>query len=172
MRYHVTIAERTYLVELVPDGTRIDGESADVDLTRLGDTAVHGLALDGSSHRVIARPNGAGVWELTLDGSPLRAEVIDERTRALREMTGDTGASAGPRPLTAPMPGLVVKVEVAAGDLVKAGQGLVIVEAMKMENELLAGSAGRVHKVLVEAGQTVEKGDVLVELAAPDQEDA
>ena len=172
MHYHVTIADRTYLVELGPDGVRIDGEPAEVELMRLGGTTVHGLTVDGASHRVIARPAGAGLWELTLDGSPLRAEVIDERTRAIREMTGETGASAGPHQLTAPMPGLVVKVEVAAGDRVEPGQGLIIVEAMKMENELLAESAGRVEKVLVEAGQTVEKGDLLVELGALDQEEA
>jgi biotin carboxyl carrier protein len=70
------------------------------------------------------------------------------------------------------MPGLVVKVEVAVGDEVARGQGLVVMEAMKMENELKSEGAGRVTRIHVEAGATVEKDQVLVELeavAAPDQ---
>jgi biotin carboxyl carrier protein len=75
-----------------------------------------------------------------------------------------SGVAAGPAPLIAPMPGLVVRVNVTEGDEVAAGQGLVVMEAMKMENELRAPAAGRVSRVHATAGTAVEKGTVLVEL--------
>ena len=68
--------------------------------------------------------------------------MVDERSHAIREMTGSVAGPSGPRPVKAPMPGLVVKLEVAVGDEVVAGQGLVIVEAMKMENELKVEAPG------------------------------
>jgi pyruvate carboxylase subunit B len=67
-------------------------------------------------------------------------------------------------PLLAPMPGLVVRVNVKAGDTVEAGQGLIVMEAMKMENELRVQAAGRVKTVLVTPGSVVEKGALLIEL--------
>jgi biotin carboxyl carrier protein len=93
---------------------------------------------------------------------------VDERTRAIREMAGVKEGTRGPKALRAPMPGLVVKVEIREGDAVVEGQGLVIVEAMKMENELKAEGEGRVARILVEPGQAVEKDQVMVEFEAPD----
>jgi len=78
-------------------------------------------------------------------------------------MTGGGAVAQGPKPVRAPMPGLVVRVEVEPGQEVKAGQGVVIIEAMKMENELKAEAVGVVSRVLVQQGQAVEKGAVLVE---------
>jgi biotin carboxyl carrier protein len=80
-------------------------------------------------------------------------------------MTGAGRPAAGPGPVRAPMPGMVVRVEVAEGDAVAPGQGIVVVEAMKMENELKTESGGVVARINVEAGQAVEKGAVLVEFA-------
>jgi pyruvate carboxylase subunit B len=91
---------------------------------------------------------------------------------AIRALAGAGAAAAGPRPIVAPMPGMVVKVEVAAGDTVRAGQGIVIVEAMKMENELRASGAGRVTRVHVSKGDAVAKDQVLVELEAIHEDDA
>jgi|TARA_Y100000780_G_C13332865_1_gene282098 biotin carboxyl carrier protein len=68
------------------------------------------------------------------------------------------------------MPGLVVKVEVQEGDLVEAGRGLLVVEAMKMENSLTAPVGGRIGAIHVVAGQTVEKDEILIDLVPPDQE--
>src|SRR5690606_8230329 len=106
---------------------------------------------------------GPGRWTLELDGHTLEVEVADERTRALRAVAAATAPPAGPRPVRAPMPGLVVRVDVRPGQAIEAGQGVVIMEAMKMENELRADAPGIVSRVLVEAGQAVEKGAVLVE---------
>jgi biotin carboxyl carrier protein len=167
MRYHVTIGGGTRVVDVTEDGVTVDGRSVDASLGRVAGTRVRSLLLDGSSHRVVAQRGAPGIWELHVRGRKLGAEVVDERTRRIREMTGAGAKSSGPRPLRAPMPGLVDKVEVAVGDAVQPGQGLVIVEAMKMENELRAESAGRVTNVRVAPGQAVEKDQVLIELEAP-----
>jgi len=130
-------------------------------------TLLRRLELNGESHRIVATAGEArGRWELHLDGERVSLEVVDERTRAIRAMTARTGGSQGPKPVRAPMPGMVVRVEVEAGDRVKPGQGVVIIEAMKMENELKADGGGVVSRVLVGAGTAVEKGAVLVEFAA------
>ncbi len=168
MRYYVMLAGRTFEVELGPEGVRLDGERLDTDLAQVSGTGLRSLILDGESYRVLAQRNGGGLWDLHLRGHRYRAEAVDERTRVIREMTGATAAPDGPRPVRAPMPGLVVKVQVEEGDRVEAGRGLVIVEAMKMENELKAEAAGVVARIHVEPGQAVEKDQILVDLAEPD----
>jgi biotin carboxyl carrier protein len=102
---------------------------------------------------------------LWVSGRRFDVEALDERTRAIRELTRATERRAGPAPLVAPMPGLIVRVEVREGDVVRPGQGLVVMEAMKMENELRTTSGGTVQAVLVQPGAAVEKGAVLIQLA-------
>jgi pyruvate carboxylase subunit B len=168
MRYFVDIGSRTYTVDLGPDGTRVDGEAVDVDLANVEGTHVRHLLVNGRSHRLVARREKDGAWDIHLRGRRLRARAVDERTRAIEAMTGAGAGPIGPRPVRAPMPGLIVKVEVAEGDRVEEGQGVVIVEAMKMENELRAEGAAIVKTVHVAAGDTVSKDDVLIELASVD----
>lgn len=163
MRYFVTIGDRTLAVELGPDGVTVDGTREPVDFSEMDGTDVHSLLLGGRSHRVLARREEAQDWSLYLSGRHLRARVIDERTRAIQEMTGSDERSAGPKALVAPMPGLVVKVDVESGDEVFPGQGLVTVEAMKMENELRCEHPGRVTRIGISPGDAVEKDQVLVE---------
>jgi biotin carboxyl carrier protein len=168
MRYFVTIGDREMNVELGPDGIRIDGEAVQADLVEMDGTEVHSLLIGGRSHRILASRNGTDEWILHMSGLHLRAQVVDERTRTIRKLTGIKEGAAGPKSLRAPMPGLVVKVEADEGDLVVPGQGLVIVEAMKMENELKSEGGGRISRILVEPGQTVEKDQVLVEFEIPE----
>jgi len=167
MLYHVTIGGREFRVKL--DDGRILVDDIDVgvaDLAVLPGTRVRHLLLDGHSVAIVERRTEDG-WDLHVDGWPLHAEVIDERTRAIRAMTARSGAATGPKPVKAPMPGLIVRIEVQEGDTVRAGQGVVVMEAMKMENELKAEADGVVARIHVQTGQAVEKGMVLVELAAP-----
>ena len=168
MKYFVTIGHREVEVELGPQGIRVDGQEVTADLAEMDGTDVHSLLLDNRSHRVQVSRNGSGDWTLHLSGGHFQAEVVDERTRAIREMASTKEAAPGPKALRAPMPGLVVKVEIQEGDEVAPGQGLVIVEAMKMENELKSESAGIVGRILVSPGQAVEKDQVLVEFRSPE----
>jgi biotin carboxyl carrier protein len=168
MRYFVTIGDRELEVVLGPEGIRVDGTDVVADLVEMDGTGVHSLLFGEKSYRILATRDGREEWSLQLSGRQLRAQVVDERTRAIREMTGAKEGSAGPKALRAPMPGLVIKVDAAEGDEVLPGQGLVIVEAMKMENELKSEGGGRISRILVEAGETVAKDQVLVEFEAPE----
>ncbi|MBR9990176.1 MAG: acetyl-CoA carboxylase biotin carboxyl carrier protein subunit [Gemmatimonadetes bacterium] len=168
MLYHVTIGTRVIVVELQGDRVIVDGVDAGVpDLAVMPGTHVRHLLLDGRSVTVVAHRD-ADAWNLHVDGWPVRAEVVDERTRAIHAMTSRAGVPQGPRPVRAPMPGMIVRTEVSAGDRVRAGQGVVVMEAMKMENELKAEADGIVARVLIEPGQAVEKGAILVEFQAAD----
>lgn len=167
MRYYVTIGDRTFEVDLSGDVVLIDGQPVSAELAAVPGTPLQHLLADGRSYRLVARGGeGRGSWDIHLDGQRYEVEVVDERTRAIRAMTGAGAAQQGPKPVRAPMPGLVVRVEVDVGQEVKPGQGVVIIEAMKMENELKAEAAGKVARILVERGQAVEKGAVLVEFDA------
>jgi pyruvate carboxylase subunit B len=164
MRYFVTIGSRTFEVDLSGATPTVDGEAVRAELATVPGTRVRSLLVDDHSYALVAQSGEReDRWELTIGGQRLSATVVDERTRAIREMTG-ASAETAERSVTAPMPGLVVRVEVGPGDRVAAGQGVVIVEAMKMENELKAPADGVVASVAVEAGQTVEKGALLLTL--------
>jgi pyruvate carboxylase subunit B len=164
MRYFVQIKGRTFKVDLGPEGTLIDGEPVHTDLAHVEGTDVRHLLMDGSSHRFVARREADGTWDLHLRGRRLQAKAVDERTHTIQEMTGAGAGPVGPKPVRAPMPGLVVKLEVEEGDRVGPGQGVVIVEAMKMENELSVEAHAIVGKIHVAPGDTVQKDDLLIEL--------
>ena len=166
MHYYVTIGERTFEVELGPDGVRIDGDLVKAELRQVAGTPIRHLLLDGASHTLHAANGEPGAWVVHMDGTRMELDVVDERTRTIRAMTARTSGPRGPRPVKAPMPGLVVRLLVAAGERVRAGQGVAIVEAMKMENELKADAEGVVARIAVEPGQAVEKGTVMIEFEA------
>jgi acetyl/propionyl-CoA carboxylase alpha subunit len=171
MRYYVTVDGRTFEVDLAGPVPTVDGKPVEVSLTRVPFTPTLHLLANGRSRTLIARRRDGHGWDLHLDGDRFDAEVVDERTRAIQAMTGAGAAPKGPRPVRAPMPGMIVRVGVAPGDRVEAGQSVVIIEAMKMENDLKAEAAGVVSTVAVAAGQAVEKGATLVEFRAEDEGD-
>lgn len=179
MHYFVRLASDHELqIDLGADGLTLmaEGEDApesvDAELESVPGSDVWALRVGQRVHRVVARRGSdSGTWELLVDGIPVTAEALDERTRRLREMTTAMAGPSGPKPVVAPMPGLVVKVDVAVGDEVEAGQGVVIVEAMKMENELAAEGPGRVVAIPAVVGEAVEKGQVLVELEPLESEE-
>ncbi|UCC74471.1 MAG: acetyl-CoA carboxylase biotin carboxyl carrier protein subunit [Gemmatimonadota bacterium] len=163
MKYYVEIGDRTFEVEIGPEGVKLDGQPVEADLKANHGSHLWHLVLDGRSHTLRARRrDGRGDWELEVDGRRHRVVALDERSRAIRELTGTVAVSQGPLEVTAPMPGLVIKVEVVEDEQVGRGQGLIVIEAMKMENELKATSAGRVAEVRVAPGQAVDKGETLL----------
>jgi acetyl/propionyl-CoA carboxylase alpha subunit len=165
MKYVVKVGERD--VDVVLDGGRVEanGLTADAQVTDLEGTPVRMVRIGNEVHRVVARRGPTrGRYTLWLDGFRYEVEALDERARAIRELAGATAGPTGPAPLVAPMPGMIVRVAVQVGDTVQPGQGLVVMEAMKMENELRATAAGTVKAVLAQPGTAVEKGAVLLEL--------
>ena len=166
MKYIVQLDDRRIEVELDGDGIRVDGVAVRAHLADVPGTPVRLLTLGDEVHRVVARRTSSkGRYTLRVDGYRFDVEALDERTRTIRDLSAATATASGPAPLVAPMPGLVVRVNVQAGDTVVAGQPLVVMEAMKMENELRSPAAGTVKAVVVQPGTAVEKGATLVELA-------
>lgn len=152
-------------VELGPDGVLVDGRAVSVHLEAVEGTPIFLLSVDGTLHRLaVEAREGRGRFTIWSDAHRFDVEALDERRRAIQDMTGAGSAVLGPAPLIAPMPGLVVRVNVKVGDEVQPGQALVVMEAMKMENELRATAEGIVASVRVRPGVAVEKGAVLVEL--------
>jgi biotin carboxyl carrier protein len=164
MRYYVTIAGRELEVDLSNGTPTVDGTPIEAEMVAVPATPIRHLIADGRSFPLLAHEGDRrGRWSISLGATRFEAEALDERTRAIREMTGGEPEVKG-SVLVAPMPGLVVKVEVEVGQQVRAGQGLVVIEAMKMENELKAPADGVVVKIDARAGQTVNKGAALVVL--------
>jgi acetyl/propionyl-CoA carboxylase alpha subunit len=165
MKYHVRINDEDHEVLLDAAGVHLDGQDVAAHVVPVDGTPVRIVTIGDEVHRVVVRPGaGRGVYTLWLDGYRFEGEALDERTRAIRELSGTTAGPSGPAPLKAPMPGLIVRINVAVGDSVQAGQGLVVMEAMKMENELRTTAAGRVKAIVVQTGTAVEKGALLIEL--------
>ena len=164
MKYFVTTGGKEFVVEVDGERVTVDGTPiAAAHLNGLAGTPIRHLLEDGASHAVAVESAGRGLWAVGYRGERLEVEVVDERTRHIRSLTGAGQKSAGPPVLKAPMPGLVVRVGVEPGQPVEPGAALVVLEAMKMENELRATAAGTVKAVKVQPGQAVEKGQVLVE---------
>ena len=165
MKYFVRLAGRTVEVEVLGGAVRVDGETLDAHLAAVPGTPLHHLLLGGDSWTVSAQAlEGMGQWALGAVGERIEVEAVDERTQAIRNLTGRKGGPSGGGVVKAPMPGLVVRVQVTEGQKVGPGTGLVVVEAMKMENELKATHPGVVKKVHVAPGAIVEKGAPLVTL--------
>jgi acetyl/propionyl-CoA carboxylase alpha subunit len=157
IRKEVSVDARgvAYESDAVAPAELSDAEGSPVRMVRIG-TQVYRL--------IVERREGRGRYTLWIDGYRFDVEALDERTRAIRELARAHAAATGPAPIKAPMPGLIVRINVKPGDAVEAGQGVVVMEAMKMENELRAIAGGTVRSVEVVAGQAVEKGALLVAL--------
>ena len=164
MKYHVTLAGRTVVVDVDGDRVTVEGKELTATLSSVPGTPLRQLLVGGRSVTVAVDPAGSGRWALTRRGERWEAEIVDERTRHIRSLTGGGEGAKGPAALRAPMPGLVVRVLVEPGQPVGQGAGLVVLEAMKMENELRAAAAGVVKSVAVGSGETVDKGQILIEL--------
>lgn len=165
MKYVVTVGDVDVEVMLDGDAVTVNGNVSVAHVTDVEGTPVRMVTIGDEVHRVVARRGGSrGRYTLWLDGFRFEVEALDERSRAIRELSGAAKGPTGPLPLIAPMPGMIVRVAVQIGDAVVPGQGLVVMEAMKMENELRAISAGTVKAILAQPGTAVEKGAVLLEL--------
>ena len=165
MTVNVDVNGRQYAVEVTPrDGAflvSIDGRERQVDVQQTG--GVLSLLIGARSYEVTM--NGTTVH---VDGVPVEVSIVPARNPWARnpwaKQAVSSGVPEGPQQVTAPMPGKIVKLLVKPGDRVEPRQGLVVVEAMKMENELRARAAGTVAEVRAIEGTTVEAGAILVVL--------
>ena len=138
-----------------------DGGTVRVDAAKSGRT-IYSIIENGSQFEAMVEERGAHGFDILVSGRLFHLEAVDERSKVLAQQARTL--AEGPQSVAAHMPGKVVKLHVAVGARVAEGQGVVVVEAMKMENELRAAREGRVAAVHVRAGQAVEKGAPLVTL--------
>jgi biotin carboxyl carrier protein len=166
MKYIVDINNQQIEVVVGPDGVTCDGVPVAAALAETIGSPVAQLTVNQRTHKIVARRGASrGAYTIVVNGQRHVVEALDARTRTIRDLAAAAAGPTGPAPLVAPMPGMIVRVNVAAGDTVTAGQGLIVMEAMKMENELRAHAAGTVTAVRVTPGTAVQKGAILVDLA-------
>lgn len=169
MRYEITLDGVTRVVDIEPIGDVADGaaryrlcfddEVHEIDVHKPSPDAFH-MLVDGESWEAgaVKQPDG---WLVDVIGVTHEVDVVDPRRKALRMSAGAAGGM-----LSTQMPGRIVKVLLNVGDPVKKGQPVVVVEAMKMENELKSQVDGHIAEILVKEGQTVETGAKLVRIEA------
>lgn len=176
--YTVTIEQSTYKIVPVSDHqVQVDGVCHDVDFVAL-DGRSFSLILDGKTFIIERLPPqtkegddscGDGemghTFHLSVKGNKFVARIDDDHSLIIRSLFTKPQSSSGIQIIRAPMPGLISRIEVKIGDEVTSGKGLLVLEAMKMENEIRSLRHGRVQSIHVEIGKPVEKGEPLVTIA-------
>lgn len=163
MKFEVRIGAKTRTVELRQEENRwriaVDGQNVDADVAAVAPDAFSVL-LEGRSYEIRVTPGADGTLTLQTAQQEFIAEVIDPRAWRGRRHGGVE--AQGRQQIAAPMPGKVVRVLVRAGEKVESGQGLLVVEAMKMQNEIRSPKSGTIERLLAKEGQPVNAGEVLV----------
>jgi biotin carboxyl carrier protein len=162
MKYYANVDEHTFEIEINQLGELcIDGECAEVDFQSIGGGSIYSLLLGNASYEALVEARD-DCYEVLVQGTLYRVCVQDERMRRLAQAARGFAPPSGEIAIKAPMPGLVVDVPVQTGQAVEQGSVLVVLESMKMENELKAPRAGVVSQVRVQSGQSVEEQEILV----------
>jgi biotin carboxyl carrier protein len=165
VKYITTIGETQFTVEVLEKGRlSVNGRVMEVDFENISGQPVYSLVIDGKSYEAYVY-EVENEWQVLLLGQQYTVGVEDEREKRLRAAAGGEVAESGEFNLKAPMPGLVVSVAVEQDREVSKGDVLVILESMKMQNELRAPRAGKVTRVRVKPGETVEQRQTLLTLA-------
>lgn len=154
--------KETRIVELIREGQRwraiVDGQPVEADAVEIA-PHTYSILLGGKSHELRVSPLPDGSLKILATQTEFLAQVIDPR-----EWRGRHGAAEveGRQQIVAPMPGKIVRILVKAGDTVELGQGLIVVEAMKMQNEIRSPKSGAIEKIVAKEGDAVNAGDVLL----------
>lgn len=162
MRYITTVEGKQFLVEIIDEKhISVDGMVYEVDFESVSGQPVYSLIVNGQSHEAYAAQDEDN-WQVLLRGRLYPITVEDEREKRLRSAAGGGVAETGEFHLKAPMPGLVVAIPVTEGQAIQKGEVLLILESMKMQNELKAPRDGTLGRVRVRVGETVEQKQTLL----------
>ena len=163
MKYITTVEGKQFVVEVIDEKhVSVDGKVYEVDFESVSGQPVYSLIVDGRSHESYIYQGEEENWQVLLRGRLYPVTVEDEREKRLRAAAGGGVAETGEFHLRAPMPGLVVAVPVAEGQQVKRGQVILILESMKMQNEIKAPRDGIIGRIRVKAGESVEQKQTLL----------
>lgn len=165
MKYYVDVEDRTIELDFQEEGeqllVRVGEDVFTLDLRQVTQPSLYSLLIDNRSYELFVEENG-DEFDVLIGGEMFHLKVQDEWARRLANIQRKTQVETGLLAIKAPMPGAVISIEVTPGQDVTKGQGVVILSAMKMENEIKTPRAGRVKSVEVQPGQTVEQGRTLV----------
>jgi len=162
MKYITTVEDKQFLVEIIDEKhVSVDGKIYNVDFESVSGQPVFSLIVDGKSHEAYVQ-EGDEIWQVLMRGQLYPVKVEDEREKRLRAAAGGGVAETGEFHLKAPMPGLVIAIPVTDGQEVKKGQVLLILESMKMQNELKAPRDGKISRIRVKPGESVEQKQALL----------
>ncbi|MFN8529004.1 MAG: biotin/lipoyl-containing protein [Anaerolineae bacterium] len=161
MRYITIINDKKFEIDIDKDGILlVNGERRDVDF-RVLDEGLFSMIMQGKSYELVIEERDDRV-DVSVRGKVLEGQVLDERAQLLLTRRAGVTAGSGEISIKAPMPGLIVAINVREGDEVKSGQTIVVLESMKMQNELKAPREGIIQRISVQPGQTVEQNKLLI----------
>ena len=168
MIYATKVKDKTYLIEINDDHhVMVDGVEYTIDFEAVSGQPVYSLLINGRSYEayIYEGEDEPDAWQVLLHGDLHTVVVEDEREQRLRAAAGSVPDASGEVNVKAPMPGLIVAVPVAEGQEIKKGDIIIVLESMKMQNELRAPRDGTVGRVRAKAGQSVEHNQVLLTIA-------
>lgn len=161
MKYITTVNDQEFIIEIDQEGQiSVDGRPYAVDFQQLTEGGILSLLLNNRSLEAIVEERANG-WEVLIHGELYSVDVQDERSYRLARARGTVAEITGEATIESPMPGLIIDVLVQPNQIVQKGDKVVILESMKMENELRSPRDGVVKRVYVEPGTSVEKNQVL-----------
>jgi biotin carboxyl carrier protein len=162
MKYITTVNDQEYTIEIDQEGQiTVNDQQYRIDFQQLSEGGMLSLLLNQHSLEAIVEERDQS-WEVLIRGELYSVKVQDERAYRLAKARGVSTAVTGKANIASPMPGLIIEVPVEVGQIVKKGDQVIILESMKMENELRAPRDGIIKKVWVTKGASVEKNEVLV----------
>lgn len=162
MKYQTIVNGETFDIDINEDGRiLVNGDPRAVDFRVLRRGELYSMLLDHLSFEAVVEERDE-IYHVLMDGDLYEVEVTDERSRRLANAFMAFGDTGGEVSIRAPMPGLIVRMAVEEGQAVSKGETLIILESMKMENELKSPRDGTIHRILVSVGENVEQNKVLV----------
>ncbi|MDX1689121.1 MAG: biotin/lipoyl-containing protein [Candidatus Promineifilaceae bacterium] len=168
MKYITSVNGKEYTIEIdQEDEILVNGEKYAIDFQQLPEGGTLSLLINNRSLEAIVDEREEA-YEVLIHGELYAVQVQDERTYRLAQARSSLVEDAGVVSIKSPMPGLILDVLVAEGDRVQKGDKVVILESMKMENELRAGRDGQVARVFVQTGDSVDKNQELVTIGDPE----
>ena len=160
--YYAEIEDLEYQIEIISDKqVAINGKLYNFDFQVLRQLLSYSLLIEGDSYEVNVYQDN-GIWEVLLRGKQFSVTVADEREKRIRLATGQEAVSEGSATLLAPMPGVVIEIPVVEGQEVQEGEVLVILESMKMQNELKSPQDGIVTEIRVSEGENVDQKQIMI----------
>ena len=169
MKYVTTVAnvggDQKYVIDINSEGAvTIDNEQRVLDLQSIDDDGLYSLLIDNRSFEALVE-EGDGEYRVLINGTLYHVQVADERAKRLAEAASAFAPTSGELNIKSPMPGLIVAIPVNVGDVVVKGQVVLILESMKMENELKTPREGTITAIKIQPKQAVEQGQILLTIS-------